>query len=527
MKTEDIDKRIGMPDVNAEWAKFEREVMGKEAASNKSILMWGFSIAASIALVAGIFFFWNHNNSQTDKMLTRTQPVESSNPYKEPPTISEIEITSETEIASNTEAVSNTEVVADTETALETKTVTEMEQRPAAELLAMASPSNTEEIMVPNSNQTVNVNVFDVVEQNPLFPGGNKALQEFVKTNQRYPDLAMEYGAKGRVIMNFWVDSVGQVSDIKVFRYMQMTYDTLRLGLETDEKQEQVKEQIALQLGEESKRILSLLPRWSPGKIRGKTVRMRYTMPVLFQYSEAERQSFLAQKQDANSSEALQHSIAGMTNVPTSGDLASDTNLVLTDIMRVMGRNRNGNDSILILVNGTPLPDSLGNSINAFSRLPVYLYKQGLFIDSVMVYKDEQAKKRFGNRAKNGVVALTTTPDTLCNAYVSKHPELMQVRHFVEGYVLNEDDEPIGDAWVGITPIVGAATDSTGHFALWLPLKDHELLATCTGYDRSRKQIGQTDTTLTFRLRRLTKLNDVKVRVRQKGEKAIPIKEIR
>ena len=48
MKTEDIDKKIGMPDVDAEWAKFEREVIGKEETpSHKRVVLWGLSIAAS------------------------------------------------------------------------------------------------------------------------------------------------------------------------------------------------------------------------------------------------------------------------------------------------------------------------------------------------------------------------------------------------------------------------------------------------------------------------------------------------
>ena len=71
MKTEDIDKRIGMPDVDAEWAKFEREVIGQEAKSHKSIMLWGLSIAATVALVAGIFLLWNNNNEQTDEMLAK------------------------------------------------------------------------------------------------------------------------------------------------------------------------------------------------------------------------------------------------------------------------------------------------------------------------------------------------------------------------------------------------------------------------------------------------------------------------
>ena len=54
MKTEDIDKKIGMPDVDDEWAKFESEVIDKPTTSRKP-LYWGIGIAASIALVAGIF----------------------------------------------------------------------------------------------------------------------------------------------------------------------------------------------------------------------------------------------------------------------------------------------------------------------------------------------------------------------------------------------------------------------------------------------------------------------------------------
>ena len=56
MKQEDIDKKIGMPDVDAEWARFEREVINSKTALRKT-LYWSIGIAASIALVAGIFLF--------------------------------------------------------------------------------------------------------------------------------------------------------------------------------------------------------------------------------------------------------------------------------------------------------------------------------------------------------------------------------------------------------------------------------------------------------------------------------------
>lgn len=64
----------------------------------------------------------------------------------------------------------------------------------------------------------------------PQFPGGDRALMEFIKSNIRYPDLAMEYGARGRVITTFTVDSLGYTSNYKVTKIMKLNYDTIRLS---------------------------------------------------------------------------------------------------------------------------------------------------------------------------------------------------------------------------------------------------------------------------------------------------------
>ena len=279
MKTEDIDKRIGMPDVDAEWEKFEREVIDKETTSNKSI-MWGLSIAASVALLAGIFLFGNAFKEQADKTVAKVEQPAAPDAHKETTTASVTEDESETGVSEETKMVPENNI------AFETKTVAETKQPPAGGMLAMAPPSETEEQKEDNGNTAVEEptkqeQIFSVVEQNPSFRGGNRALQDFIKTNKRYPELAQEYGAKGRVIITFLVDSVGFVSDFKIHRCL-LKYDTLRLSQETEERQEQVKEQITQQLSEESMRILSLMPRWSPGKMYGKTVNMRYTVPVQF-----------------------------------------------------------------------------------------------------------------------------------------------------------------------------------------------------------------------------------------------------
>ena len=230
MKTEDIDKKIGMPDVDAEWEKFEHEVIDKDSTSNKSVIMWGLSIAASIALVAGIFLHGNASKEQTDNNIAKVEQPATPKSQEKVTTIPE------------TKAESENKRVSEKDIASENKTVSVPMQRPAGEMVAMTTHSETKEKMVDNDNKVVEEpvkqeQIFSVVEQSPSFHGGYRALQEFIKTNLRYPEMAMEYGAKGRVITTFLVDSLGYVSDFKIQRCL-LQYDTLRLSQETEERQE-------------------------------------------------------------------------------------------------------------------------------------------------------------------------------------------------------------------------------------------------------------------------------------------------
>ena len=72
MKTEDIDKRINMPDVDAEWARFEKEVIGRKTNSVKKIWLGGLSIAASIILVTGLFLL-GLDNKETKQILSKVE----------------------------------------------------------------------------------------------------------------------------------------------------------------------------------------------------------------------------------------------------------------------------------------------------------------------------------------------------------------------------------------------------------------------------------------------------------------------
>lgn len=189
--------------------------------------------------------------------------------------------------------------------------------------------------------------------------------------------------------------------------------------------------------------------------------------------------------------------------------------------MRLIGAS-NRKDSVLILIDGTPFTDTL----TTIPHLAKDLYRQRRCIDSMMVYKDERTKEQYvgqyGERARHGVVVIKTAPDTLCDAYIREHPELMKNRRFVEGFVLNENGEPLADAWVHIIRgAAGTITDSAGHFAFWLPLTKTKLQAECTGYSPS-VQVPLSDSILTFRLRKAILQKEV-IRIRE-GQKNIIVR---
>jgi protein TonB len=101
--------------------------------------------------------------------------------------------------------------------------------------------------------------VFRVVETMPSFPGGDAALMKFISDNVRYPAIAQENGIQGRAICQFTVEKDGSISDIQIVR---------SAGDET--------------LDKEAKRVIKSMPKWSPGKQRGKAVRVSYTIPINF-----------------------------------------------------------------------------------------------------------------------------------------------------------------------------------------------------------------------------------------------------
>ena len=110
----------------------------------------------------------------------------------------------------------------------------------------------------PAPKPEVATKVFDVVEEMPSFPGGNGALMQYLASKIKYPVVAQENGVQGRVIVSFVVERDGSISDVKVARSVDPSLDR------------------------EAQRVVKSMPRWSPGKQNGSTVRVKYTVPVVF-----------------------------------------------------------------------------------------------------------------------------------------------------------------------------------------------------------------------------------------------------
>jgi hypothetical protein len=269
MKIEDIDKKIGMPDVDEEWAKFEREVIDEETKPQKRVFIrWTIGIAASIALALGIFLWGDDEEKQIDSsrkvaQVTKVKTQEENN-------VADGDAIKEDTTRNNPNEVA---------TEINSKDI------PANDLLAQTTPPTNDmvEEQTPAVDNMTN-NVFAMVEQQPLFRGGNKALQEFIRQNLRYPPMAQAYGVEGRVVMRFLIDSLGYVSDIKAAKHI-LKYDTLLLNHESEARQIQLKEQIAQQLEEECARVIAMMPRWAPGRMYGNSVNMKYNLPFQFQPS--------------------------------------------------------------------------------------------------------------------------------------------------------------------------------------------------------------------------------------------------
>lgn len=100
--------------------------------------------------------------------------------------------------------------------------------------------------------------IFEFVEHNPEFPGGEAELMKFLKKTIKYPPFCAENGIQGKVVLSFVVEKDGTIAGIQVMRSP------------------------ADELSKEAMRVVSCMPKWKAGKQRGKPVRVKFVLPITF-----------------------------------------------------------------------------------------------------------------------------------------------------------------------------------------------------------------------------------------------------
>jgi len=100
--------------------------------------------------------------------------------------------------------------------------------------------------------------VYQVTQYMPDYPGGYDAMMWFIKQNIQYPDAARINNVQGRVVIGFVVERDGSLTNVTI------------------------KKSVSPEIDKEAVRIVSLFPKFIPGKQQGTTVRVQYNIPIWF-----------------------------------------------------------------------------------------------------------------------------------------------------------------------------------------------------------------------------------------------------
>ena len=113
-------------------------------------------------------------------------------------------------------------------------------------------------VKIEEEEEEEDVQIFTVVENDPEFPGGMEALYKYLRENIKYPQLARDNNITGKVYVTFVVERDGSIANPRVLK------------------------DIGGGCGAEAIRVVKAMPKWTPGKQRGKAVRVQFNLPVSF-----------------------------------------------------------------------------------------------------------------------------------------------------------------------------------------------------------------------------------------------------
>ena len=210
---------------------------------------------------------------------------------------------------------------------------------------------DTKSVEIPNAMVVdAKEDAFDVVEQMPEFPGGPKALMDYLMENVKYPKTAFDADIQGRVIAQFVVDKEGSVRDAHVVKSVDPALDA------------------------EALRVINNMPKWRPGRQNGKVVNVKYTIPVNFNLQGDDKKE--------STEDGLNVTPDGARSNNPSGNIQ----------IRYAGTTRDP----LFIVDGVKSSAERVKAMDAKT------------IDRMEVLNDKSAVEKYGDEAKGGVIIITT-----------------------------------------------------------------------------------------------------------------------
>lgn len=227
----------------------ETKKTNRASLENKRAMFLEIGLVAALAIVL-TSFEWNSSTKDVATIMAgnsfladdETIPVTQQEPPPPPQTIKEPVISEELKIVEN-------------DVKIDTEFLSPDDNTDPIKIVPYVEPSNKEE-----EEEIEEFIPFSIVEDKPTFQGGDaNTFTKWVYGNIVYPELAIENGIQGRVTVQFTIDKDGSVKDVKVLRGADSTLD------------------------KEAVRVISSSPKWTPGKQRGKAVKVKYTFPIIFQ----------------------------------------------------------------------------------------------------------------------------------------------------------------------------------------------------------------------------------------------------
>ena len=109
-----------------------------------------------------------------------------------------------------------------------------------------------------DSIKTDSAYTWDYPYVHPSFPGGDSALYEFLESNMQYPEEAKQNNEHGRVVVTFYIEKDGTVTNPRILRGRTPSLDA------------------------EALRLVSIMPKWTPGKMNGEVKRVSFSLPIGF-----------------------------------------------------------------------------------------------------------------------------------------------------------------------------------------------------------------------------------------------------